>query len=458
MEPEGHVGEARLLRTLQGAPDVRLTACSRLVPAKQQIATGSQDGTVLLWTLTPNRPRPIRLGAHKGAVTSLAASSSGKSLVSSSQDSSVCVWRSPWEKPSKKPSTLKLHFLPVRSIDLSFDERFLLTASDDKTIKLSSLTERKFVASYLGHSNWVRAASFSSTASHIVSGGDDKTVRLWDVERKSCLQSFHDSASSITCSCFGLDDNIIVASSWDSSINIWDVRAFGLRQHYGRAHGGSPITQVAVHPFRDLLLSAAADRQLRLWDLRMGRLQDTILGHDRPIHSCAWDDQGEHFASCDSELVFYWSLPLPPKAAETAEVSPEVAEMPPEVAEVEEDGRPDPDLHAEQPAPRPGPEPCPEAGSAAGEVRSGSLEQMLEAAWAGEKAIQTKVSDLKDQPDLPEAAALMLEKMVADMDVLTNLLQSIEARMAHTEATTAELAQLLKHRAAESSVDTSAPK
>lgn len=47
--------------------------------------------------------------------------------------------------------------------------------------------------------------------------------------------------------------------------------------------------------------------------------------------------------------------------------------------------------------------------------------------------------------------------MVADMDVLTNLLQSIEARMAHTEATTAELAQLLKHRAAESSVDTSAP-
>eukprot|EP00913_Durusdinium_trenchii_P012025 g11297.t1 len=96
--------------------------------------------------------------------------------------------------------------------------------------------------------------------------------------------------------------------------------------------------------------------------------------------------------------------------------------MPPEVAEVEEDGRPDPDLHAEQPAPRPCPEPCPE-----------------------------------DQPDLPEAAALMLEKMVADMDVLTNLLQSIEARMAHTEATTAELAQLLKHRAAESSVDTSAP-
>ena len=52
------------------------------------------------------------------------------------------------------------------------------------------------MASFLGHTNWVRTASFSEDATQIVSGGDDKTVRLWDVERKSCLTSFHDSASS----------------------------------------------------------------------------------------------------------------------------------------------------------------------------------------------------------------------------------------------------------------------
>ena len=37
-----------------------------------------------------------------------------------------------------------------------------------------------------------------------------------------------------------------IGKSEDSSINIWDVRAFGLRQHYGRAHGGSPITQAGL--------------------------------------------------------------------------------------------------------------------------------------------------------------------------------------------------------------------
>lgn len=33
-----------------------------------------------------------------------------------------------------------------------------------------------------------------------------------------------------------------------------------------RHQGSSPITQVALHPRGDLILSCAADRQLRLWE------------------------------------------------------------------------------------------------------------------------------------------------------------------------------------------------
>lgn len=54
--------------------------------------------------------------------------------------------------------TRKVHFSPVRCCDLSADERLLLTSSDDKTVKLSSVKERRFMASYLGHANWVRSA------------------------------------------------------------------------------------------------------------------------------------------------------------------------------------------------------------------------------------------------------------------------------------------------------------
>lgn len=443
------MAEPVLLRSLQGPPEGRLTTCS-LLPGRQQVATGSQDGSLLLWNLSPGRPRPVRLGTgrgHAGHVTCI--KEVGQTLVSSSMDSTVSIWKN-WEKSKAKPATLKLHFSPVRCVDLSLDEQLLLTASDDKTLKLSALPGRRFVASYLGHSNWLRAASLSPSASRIVSGGDDKTVRLWDVEKKSCLQTFYDSASSITCTKFGLGDSIIVASSWDSSINIWDVRSFQLRQHYGRAHGSSPITQVALHPRGDLILSCAADRQLRLWDLRAGKLRNSILGHDRPIHSCSWDESGEHFLSCDSEVVFYWSLP--------AEESPTLEEPPVEAADAGMNASDAATLpKALDPATRgqETPSTVPRDGAAPGACdetpektlqKPGSLQKLLEAAWAGEQVLQSKVSDLQEQ-NLPEAAALMLEKMVTEMDVLTHLLESIEQRLAASEASTAELRQLLPRQA-----------
>lgn len=80
------------------------------------------------------------------------------------------------------------------------------------------------------------------------------------------------------------------------------------------------------------------------------------------------------------------------------------------------------------------------------------LEHMLEAAWAGEEAVKVApqarsppvaVTPPREvQPNL-EAAAVLMEKLVSDMDTLTSLLQSMERRMERTEQETAELRALL---------------
>lgn len=77
---------------------------------------------------------------------------------------------------------MKCHAGTVRSVDFSWDSQHLLTASDDKTIKMWALPSRRFVRSFNGHANWVRSAVFSPDGSAIASASDDKTVRLWDAE------------------------------------------------------------------------------------------------------------------------------------------------------------------------------------------------------------------------------------------------------------------------------------
>ena len=49
----------------------------------------------------------------------------------------------------------------MRSVNFSSTGRELLTASDDKTLKIWNLPTKKFQCSFPGHSNWVRTGAFS---------------------------------------------------------------------------------------------------------------------------------------------------------------------------------------------------------------------------------------------------------------------------------------------------------
>lgn len=455
MDPDDFPAEAKLLRCFQASKDVKLTHCVA-VPGQEQVATATQDGSLLLWRLAAGRPRPVRLGGQQGPLTCVAASRSGELLASASTDATVAVWQNRL-RSKQVPIVLKVHFSPVRACDISWNERLLLSASDDKSVKLSLISERRFAGSLLGHSNWVRSAAFSPSASLVVSGGDDKTVRLWDAEQRACLRVWHDCGASVTCTRFGSGEGAVVASTWDSSINLWDVRSHALRQHYGKAHGGSPITEVAFHPSKDLLLSSSNDRLLRVWDLRAGRLCSSLEGHERPVISCCWDERGEHFASCDSQVVHVWSSP-----ANSIGRGPCTTEVQKHGLQETRGGAtgagkaPQTASEAVEAPPRPPAEDsvpplCPQWSPAEDPPDpSSGLGRLLQAAWAGESEVapaptmQAPCLTEAAQEALPEAAAKVLEQLVTQMDVLTRTLENLEARLERTEAATQEVAGLIR--------------
>ena len=78
----------------------------------------------------------------------------------------------------------------------------MISASGDNILKLwdmatgtcfggprveKSEIEREAVQTYTGHRNWIRSIVLTEDDRRMISAGDDKTLKLWDVATGACL-------------------------------------------------------------------------------------------------------------------------------------------------------------------------------------------------------------------------------------------------------------------------------
>ncbi|MDX2243444.1 MAG: protein kinase [Leptolyngbyaceae cyanobacterium bins.302] len=115
------------LRTLDG--HTHQISALAFSPDRATLASASWDGTVKLWNLKSRRHRT--LDVNSGRVNSIAFSSDGKKIAIASDILQL------WNLPSGKRTTLEPgHADPVSSVLFGQDDRTLISASFDRTIKV----------------------------------------------------------------------------------------------------------------------------------------------------------------------------------------------------------------------------------------------------------------------------------------------------------------------------------
>ncbi|XP_038005152.1 POC1 centriolar protein homolog A isoform X4 [Motacilla alba alba] len=269
--------------------------------AKKQLASGSMDSCLMIWSMKPQM-RAYRFLGHKDAVLCVQFSPSGHLVASGSRDKTVRLWI-----PSVKgeSTVFKAHTGTVRSVHFSSDGQSLVTASDDKTIKVWTVHRQKFLFSLSQHINWVRCARFSPDGRLIVSSSDDKTVKLWDKTSRECIHSFCEHGGFVNHVDFHPSGNCIAAGGTDSTVKLWDVRMNRLLQHY-QVHS-SVVNSLSFHPSGNYLITASSDSTLKILDLLEGRFLYTLHGHQGPATCVAFSRDGDLFASGGSdEQVMVW--------------------------------------------------------------------------------------------------------------------------------------------------------
>ncbi|MEM7560759.1 MAG: pentapeptide repeat-containing protein, partial [Planctomycetota bacterium] len=101
----------------------------------------------------------------------------------------------------------------VRRVAFSPDGSQIVSASDDKTIRLWDTEQRKQIATLEGHQGYVRCVAFSPDGSQIVSASNDKTICLWDTQQRKQIATLEGHQSSVSSVAFSPDGSQIVSAS-----------------------------------------------------------------------------------------------------------------------------------------------------------------------------------------------------------------------------------------------------
>lgn len=306
------------------------------------IVTGHLSGLLQLWEARTGAWTDLsEAGVEHGApVNSLALSPDGSLVASGGEDGVVLVFGT---KGLDAPvARMKDHRAGVTQVAFSPDGQRLMSASSDRTLRVweaerwSGLDEP-----FEGHKDVVHAAAFSADGLRIVSVGADDTVRVWDggaetpERQRSVLRSLVPSALStdgqravtaagddgaalqwwdaatgaatggpaaahagpVLALAFSADGTRAVSAGEDGSLRVWDARTGTPLGAAWRGHAGA-VRCVAFSPDGQRVVSGGDDRNLRLWDAATGAADGAPLtGHAGAVRSAGFSPDGRWIVS-----------------------------------------------------------------------------------------------------------------------------------------------------------------
>ena len=318
-------------------------SCAAFSP-EGALATGSEDGTVVVWDVASGESTTLYRHEGKAKVHSVAFSPDGATLAIGSWSAlkllDVADGRELWSVASDASGSLAfspdgttltltgrnaVRLWDVASGDLvtthsapALDDRtevFPVALSPDgatlaigsgwayelpphRTLKLWNIAQGRERATLVGHTRGISSLAFSPDGARLASGSYDRTARVWDAATGGNAATF-DLSTSVEAVAFSPDGRTLASATWDD-ILLWDLETGSAGRTPGHALG-----TLALSPDGGTV-AIASENSTRLVDVRTGR--DAATLKSIRAYGLAFSPDGSILAVGERGRVTLWDV------------------------------------------------------------------------------------------------------------------------------------------------------
>jgi serine/threonine protein kinase len=255
--------------------------CVAISPDGQTLLSGSADSTIKAWNLSTSEE--IYTLSSWGAIQSVLFGLNGKILVIGSEQQIKLIEL----LTGKEIYTIET---PVRCLAISPDSQRLVGGSAS-AVKVWEITTGKPIRTMQKHSGYVMSVAISPDSRTLVSGGTDSTIKVYS----RSMSSLTGHVGAVNSLAISSDNQTLVSGSNDRTIMVWNLNAEKAICTF--TNHTKAVNSVAISPDGQTLASGSKDEKIKLWNLNTEEEICTLDGHLDGVNAVAFSKDGRILAS-----------------------------------------------------------------------------------------------------------------------------------------------------------------
>lgn len=272
---DGRTGSV-LFQSEEKSSRIRCTCMCRQPSA---VVLGQENGTVQVLEVPSGKLLATLLG-HTKTVLHCQFSQNGQTLITSSEDTTIRVWR--WQSGESK--VLQGHKEQVRCFALlsnSPNDPKLLSWSYDGTVKVWDIESGEKLQDIEAHRGAILCCHVSPDGCLFATTSADKTAKLWRCESWQCVLTLSGHQDCVRSCRFSWDSQRLATGDDNGEIRLWSVTDGSLLKICSRdskdgldsLHGGW-VTDLHFSPDNSLLVSTGG--YIKWWSVEKGEALQTF--------------------------------------------------------------------------------------------------------------------------------------------------------------------------------------